>query len=464
MISPSSSIVLTRFPHEPASNHPQYLWNRHEYIIRMLSQNANGIGIDERSQEVVVNLQPESSLNLVANGAADFPNKTQYSDLFTTTITHWIYLRADGAGFFSSNNAPRYNQYLHGHYDDEGNRAVVFINAHLPIGQRAIVMDSFNSLLEYNTRLPTMTPENLYMEFTTRGFFNRRLRAGGYVIQIRGGRGGNGGNVPPIPFAERPFDLPDLWAWGGVGAQATITTFNLILFDSMDLTFRVGGDGAHGQNGRYWWILNGEERHDISQGAGGGASGEDSYISGMGRRIQESESIGGAGAGGGLFVHTPPHFWRWWPWGGTRPPDGHPTWRAGWKMEAVRAGGGGAGSGIAGVGQIANTTIVQGHAVRNAVGGTRHLGGLCSGELIWDEWNVPPPNNGIFQNPIDRGEAYPENERTDNVRRGGNGIFRQIFPQRPPSPHHPSPSVILGGQGVLHATQTQGFIRIWRAQ
>lgn len=146
-------MAVRLFPYLPESNHPQYLWNEQEYIIRMLNQNANGIAITNSTNSVTISLANTESQNFISHGSIDFANN-ELTATFSTLTTRWIYLRADGSELYESSHRPEYNQYLHGHYRN-GDRAVVFINSSLPWNQRAVVMDSFNSHFQYDQTVPT---------------------------------------------------------------------------------------------------------------------------------------------------------------------------------------------------------------------------------------------------------------------------------------------------------------------
>ena len=62
---------VVRFPGLPESNHPHYLWNRQEYVVRMLHQNRIGLGVWEEGGRVIVSGRAADGMNVVAHGGAD---------------------------------------------------------------------------------------------------------------------------------------------------------------------------------------------------------------------------------------------------------------------------------------------------------------------------------------------------------------------------------------------------------
>jgi hypothetical protein len=302
---------IIKFPYEQESNHPQYLWNEQEYIIRMLMQHSIGISMEEISTQVTVSHNPALSHNFTANGPADFPSRN-ISASFSTSETCWIYLKADGSEFYLSGQKPFYNQYIHGWYHPTlADRAVVFIDSELAGGIRCMVMDSANVHFDYNRRIRNemegivvyhkgygaSIPTDRYG-----GDFNVELLPGRYRFHLRGGRGGNGGAI--YVFIEDAHSFGNYFGTyypfhGGSGAIPPETVYTLTILDEISLNGYVGFDGEHGdsQNYKSWSDINYVyTRYEIGTSGAGGSSGEDTYI--QSGSILLSEAIGGAGGGG----------------------------------------------------------------------------------------------------------------------------------------------------------------------
>lgn len=400
---------VMRFPHLPESSHPQYLWNEQEYIIRMLGQNAIGAGISETATHVTITTHPDHSMNFIANGPADFPNYI-LTETYPTNATRWVYISEDGSRFFLSDKRPDYCQYIHGHYNSNGDRAVLFIDAELPPGQRAIIMDSFNSMFEYDQRI-AMTGGELVWEATAQEReITRTLPKGRYRFHLQGGTGGRGGHTQG-------------GSRGGQGGVAPLIIETLPLLEETEFYCFLGNDGENGEDARPW-VSSDEFRFS----GGGGCSGESTFIahgSWEGRRI--FESIGGCGGGGGVSTFFTPGGEDWDPVG------------------SVGAGGGGAGSGGGsdannGSGLFGNIRIV-------AEGGSCENGGQGSpainhaGQLVWPN----DPRQGHLAGL--RGQDYLNtNGQPRRVRAGGNS-----------GEYHGSAK---GGSMAL--TTSSGLLQIWR--
>jgi len=289
---------VTRFPHEPLTDHPQFLWNEQEYVVRMLCQNALGAGMDEDASSVAVTTQAALSLNTVAHGPADFPQRV-LREAFSTGATRWVYLAADGGRLYADTDRPEYSQYLHGWYHrTRGDRALVFIDPDQPPGHRAMAMDSFNSMYEYEQRIPD-TGGELFWAITAPSehqWSTSTLPAGNYRFELRGGNGGSGGgNQRGQP--------------GGHGGQGQVIVWKLRILSATTLFGILGGNGANGGSGSRAsgnWFLVGppfvppaaafNARNWSITGGGGGSSGGDTRLR-FGSRIV-LDAIGGAGGGG----------------------------------------------------------------------------------------------------------------------------------------------------------------------
>ena len=404
---------MIRFPAAPDSAHPQYLWNNQEYIVRMLNQNALKIGIDEIEDQVTIYTTPENSLNVVANGAADFPVYSLHG-VFDTNLTRWVYLRADGAEFYISDQQPEYNQYMHGWYHNE-NRAVVFIDGDKPNRFRAVLMDTYNAHYEYNLRIAD-TGGDLVFEKYTGGLVPIFLPSGKYRFEIRGGRGGRGG---------------DGWSGhqGGAGAIADLFIFKLTLYKDITLAGYVGFDGTNGQGfqERRVTVTSGRNITSSMQGTsgGGGSSGEDSYL--LYERRLLAESIGGAGGGGtmivaGLYISSQISYF-------------------------AGAGGGGSGSGVAGNGSYQYQSGSNPGGLSAAQRGTLELGGGGS--------------PGSWVNTLDWGIAGGAGENRGTSRRRNGGNSPQIRERRVNNSwgnNYIGPS--YGGSGVYNTSS--GHILVYR--
>ena len=327
-------MALIRFPQEPEFDHPQHLWNEQEFIIRMLNQHKIGIGIIENNTQATVTIQPGQSLNMVANGAVEF-DRINNNLAFTANTNRmgWIYLAADGARFYLEPNLrPIYNQYLHGLYRNNGDRAVVFIDHEAPAGSRAMLMDSFNAHFEHEQRIP-MHGGTLYRTITVpNSWQNVSLRPGSYRFEIAGGFGGRGGNASSI--------------LGGMGVLGQTAVLRINLYAGTTFTCRLGGNGNNGQDGRAVATPTGGANRVIAAGGGGGASGGDSRILGSNGSILLN-AWGGSGGGGA---------------------SAHPGLPVGTRATASPGGGGG-GNGTAGNGGNAPSNIATLHGAHGGNGG-----------------------------------------------------------------------------------------------
>jgi len=138
-----------------------------------------------------------------------------------------------------------YNIYLDGWYHPDnhpyGDRAVVFIDGELPQGRRAIVMDSSNSMNEYDMRNPD-TGDDLVWEITApsdAGWQSMLLTPGNYRFELRGGNGGRGGNAGQDGSVENP-------ALGGSGGHGQVIVRKIRITRLVTFFSLLGGDGEHG--------------------------------------------------------------------------------------------------------------------------------------------------------------------------------------------------------------------------
>jgi len=370
-------MALKRFPENNESNHPHYLWNNQEYIIRMLHQNRIGISISETSSIVKVSLLPTDSKNVIANGSADI--FSSFYNEFPTGNTRWIYIKLDGSEMYISGTTPVYNQYLHGWYNNStGDKAIIFIDSEQEAGYRCIVLDSVNALFEYNRYIPNSGYEELIYESSVGGLSPPiKLNPGNYRFILRGGKGGKGGNCTIFPSPTTFY--------GGNGAISVQQTLKITLREEVYITVYIGFDGTDGQDQNDWgtWVYSQQiisntywtTRYTNGAGAGGGSSGEDSIItiaSGILSSKQLLKSYGGAGGGGATRR--------------TLPINDDTTYES--ITNVVAPGGGGAGSGIADNGQ----TSALGNDPRAGAAGSMSGGGLRgqNSRAAWSRQGVSP--------------------------------------------------------------------------
>ena len=302
------------FPNASESDHPHSLWNEQEYIIRMLNQNAIGIGFDETGNEVTVSMMNNNSMNFIAYGSADFPSP-QVSLKRSTDTTGWIYKAPDGSNFvFRSGleNRPVYDQYIHGWYHPrEEMRAVMFIDGELPPGQRCIIMDSPNSMYEYDNRIPDDEYIDIVYNAAERGDISNvrtiKLTKGNYRFELRGGRGGNGGGTGDNSLLQGQ-------ASGGRGARGEKVIIKMRILEDVTINCYRGADGNDGDSGggahytKTQTIEFGPHTSPLqlknliceSLSGGGGASGEDTRI--VLNNIAIMIARGGAGGGGATAI------------------------------------------------------------------------------------------------------------------------------------------------------------------
>jgi len=397
---------LIQFPYEPESQHPQYLYNEQEFIMRMLMQHSIGISLEETASQVTVSHNPVLSHNFTAHGAADFPSRN-ISAQFSTSSTRWIYLRANGNEFYLSSQQPSYNQYLHGWYHPTlADRAVVFIDSEQPANYRCFIMDTYNSMYEYNSRIADTGGDLFFhkgfgsVTDANGGTWSRTLLPGRYRFEIRAGKGGNGGTSG---YANNNIA-------GGVGALGQIVIHKLTIISRITINGYVGFDGSHGENGKYKTAIAGRIVYDIATGGGGGSSGENTFI-----QIENSvlaEAIGGAGGGGSNAGN----------YAGGNLTGG---------FLSSGAGGGGAGFGVGGNGKIKDSDVNAG------------LGGTVD-------------NGGAGQQSVNGNGLSGQNRGTLRRRNGGNspswgggvaGVNVTV-------------DASLGGTSILNTTQ--GYIKIIR--
>ena len=421
---------VVRFTGLPETGHPHYLWNEQEYIVRMLFQNRIGISVWEADGNVMVSSRAVDSFNFVAHGGADIPVASNIHTGFDSSVTGWIYLRLNGSGVYRETTRPIYSQYLHGWYHpSSGDRAIVFIHGELPVNRRAIVMDSSNSMFEYDTRMPPgnerwsiahqiITPhDTLFTTFT--------LEPGVYRFELRGGNGGNGGaggwarvqgnisGINPVP--------------GGDGGISVAVVYELILHHTAVFQAILGGNGNSGTagDGRGRFAAGGSgdiPGEFILTGGGGGSSGGDTILRTADGRIL-AVSRGGAGGGGAPGAVLFPDL---------RP--GRDTFEI--------TGGGGGGAGVPNGGDIGSWTPNNGDEIvgNGGAGGSDPNGGTGGQAVNIGNW----AGADVGQN----GESIG----IGNRRNGGN------------SPNINNPrwggSIVQGGQGGIGFIGTSGHFRI----
>lgn len=291
---------MIKFPHLPETIHPQFLWNEQEYIIRMLNQNKIGVGIDESGNTVIISMQASDSLNFVAWGGGDFPSNEIVYTVNNTKTKRWVYIRATYGTFYEETvKRPIYNQYLHGWYhpDNTDDRAVVFINPDKPQGSRAIIMDSFNSMFEYEQTIPDEPPDEMEPFYELMAIeqwtSSIPLTPGAYLIQLKGGKGGRGGNDITI------YSDGTIGGKGGVGGEGQTISYKLVLHEPTTFEGILGGNGANGGAADNDLVLNHSligKNHVLGMGGGGGSSGHDTIM--KFKNGFELYAMGGVGGGG----------------------------------------------------------------------------------------------------------------------------------------------------------------------
>jgi hypothetical protein len=282
-----------KYPYEPESAHPQYLWNEHEFIIRALTQNKIGVGVTENGNNATLYLTENNSFNNVARGLIEFPIGN-FTVTIATTSRGWVYLKANGSGFSGvSSIAPIYNQYHHGWYASTNSsgittedRAVIFVDNEQEAGYRCIVMDSFNCHFEFNHRIADTGGTLVWSITAINTEQSRELTPGKYRFLIRGGKGGNGGSGGASPATAYA---------GGAGANGLELNIKLTINKRTTFTGLLGGNGFPGESG-----LRSYSRGSWSNGTGGGggSSGQDTYLKCI--TGYSLTAIGGAGGGGGF--------------------------------------------------------------------------------------------------------------------------------------------------------------------
>jgi len=433
-----------KFPYQPESDHPQYLWNEQEYIYRMLMQNSIGVSIDETSSQVTISLDPSISHNFIANGAADFP-KSSIQETFTTNQTRWIYFKADTTEFYISSQQPQYNQYLHGWYHSTlADRAVVFIDSENPAGYRCIVMDSPNCHFEFNRRISNSGGELIFEATNPSELVGLTLTQGNYRIEIMGGKGGNGGGIYEV-------------LTGGLGATAVPQIVKISILSTTTISCMLGADGENGQDGGYnsgddtgtakEWAWN-YSRPSFQAGwtivgGGGGSSGEDSVVLTSSNLIL-ARGIGGAGGGGAMQGAN------------VSPNNSQVPTRYEQYFESHGAGGGGAGSGVATAGNViagySGTTTIAGQPGGAIEGGLGGLGNYTlwtffgfSGSIFGRTFNQAQQSNPVTGNHSERG-IQGQNLSAGFRRNGGNSKQGAFGPMG-------------SGSGLVSPTNAEGYLQ-----
>lgn len=294
-------MAIIKFPLISESAHPQYKWNEQEFIIRMLHQHKIGISLNETLNDVTISFDPTLSLNFVAKGAVDF-QKYNANRTFTTSTANskWIYLAADGSRFYEdAGTKPTYNQYLHGWYRSNGDRAVIFIDPDQGQGFRSMLMDTFNCHFDYEQRIPDTGGELFWRLDSCLDYFRPSpiFTPGSYRFEITGGKGGKGGGR-----WLRSWGYED--SSGGNGCYGQSIVYKLNIYTE---TLFEGVRGGEGQKGAYcnsvnWTtgnLLFGYKDYCMCTGASGASSGGDSRVRTTGNiSVEIINAIGGAGGGG----------------------------------------------------------------------------------------------------------------------------------------------------------------------
>lgn len=493
---------VIRFPYEPESSHPQYLWNEHEYVVRMLTQNKIGIGLREDNYHGHISGQGIFSMGNIAMGMSEIILPNIYFS-FPTDFLSWVYCKRDGSEFYQSTDKPSYNTILQGWFHPATEeRAVVFVDFERSPGQRCIIMDSFNSMFDYDHRIgdppagELVFPKNAAQEAWST-MIPHVLQPGSYRFEMKGGRGGSGGNLYNDTYDTDPrFNrgwsngLVRMWRnipqpalsyrlFGGKGAAADTYIFKITLLTPVTIYVYRGADGENGGGdpektgacrevteiiGPPILVPGGMLPHyadnvavdRISRAcsAGGGASGEDSRIIANERDLFRAiGGAGGGGAGGASETYIGPFLENF---GMLR------------NMESIVSGGGGggAGSGVAEDGQIVpegtgsaviipmynDPRIVPG--ITPARKGTINLGGAGSQgtRTIWA--------NGQSLNEIPC-HFWPENDGMP-----GQNINEGYLRKGGDSPPLKDPILnqeytMKGGQKAKH-DMSDGFVRIYK--
>jgi len=220
----------------------------------MLTQSAVGVSVDESfaADTVTISAHPDVSMNHISLGPVGVVTSAQI--VRNTTQSGWVYVTEAGAFYFEANVRPLYNPIFHGWYRDAqgmGDRAIAFIDPDLPRGHRTIVMDSPNSMLEYDQRIPDTGGELVYDSSTSGVPLSQfspviTLAPGNYRFEVRGGRGGNGGSVLHTSALTAEWVMP---ASGGNGANGRILAFKISLLENLNIQCYCGANGAHGGDG-----------------------------------------------------------------------------------------------------------------------------------------------------------------------------------------------------------------------
>ena len=294
---------VVRFPFTKESDHPQYIWNEHEYIARVLTQNAIGMGFVENDNETVtIDTSPNMSRGNDAWGLSEFILQPDIYTI-TTDTTKFIYVTADGI-YRERTEEPKYNSILHGWYNSDFTaRAVMLIDHNRPVKYRCILLDSPNSLFEYKNimftdrilidNMPVLTPNYPVILFLPPGTYLFEMKGG------KGGKGGRGGGVVGTPGNNQYCASGP----GGEGAEGQIITKYVTFSESMELQLLLGGGGEDGANGVYKnyeaVILNKYKFHVLGQAGAGASSGQDTVVINNKNQAVIFRALGGSGGGGG---------------------------------------------------------------------------------------------------------------------------------------------------------------------
>jgi hypothetical protein len=307
-----------KFPLPPESDHPQYLWNEQEYIIRMLTQNKIGIGVSEDNTYISLYLTPEKSTGSISKGPVNIVPVNTFAQ-FPTNTTQWIYVNSSNLTFYTSTKKPVWNNYLHGWYysDQTLDRAVVFIDPNQIIGYRGIILDSFNAHYQYEHRIPdtggtlvfdahAINP-NTGVDYVTVQT-TLYLTPGSYRFEMKAGKGGNGGSSTQWNI-NSTTGLNNAAQWdegGGAGVDGAAAVYKITIVDPLWVTLLCGGNGQNAVNGVFYENaaiqLTGYNFQYVCASGSGGSSGQDTAVLQNNRQL--FRVLGGSGGGGSLSYYT----------------------------------------------------------------------------------------------------------------------------------------------------------------
>ena len=289
-----------RFPPRESQGHPQDDWNNMEYMIRMLTQSSIGVCVDDSftADTVTISAHPDVSMNHISLGPVGVVTSDEIR--LNSAQAGWVYVTEAGAFYFEANVRPLYNPVFHGWYRDAqgmGDRAIAFIDPELPRGWRTIIMDSPNSMFEYDQRIPDTAGDPVW-EITAPSDTNWEsmlLTPGHYRFELRGGNGGRGGDAGAGTLGH--------FARGGAGGRGQALVWNIRILVDTQFQGILSGDGEDGRTGNS--LLQGPgliSRALHVTGGGGGSSGGDTRV--MFKNGVAANAIGGAGGGGAVHARV----------------------------------------------------------------------------------------------------------------------------------------------------------------